>query len=460
VRGIRVRRATVGALTVMGLALATVGCTDDSGDPQPDPAPSSTQAAPETLTFGVYGPEAQLNAFQATVNDWNSNPEAPEVRQKSWATHQEMRAAIEAGGPVPDVFLASRSDLRWLLEENYTQPVDELLDERGVPFGDGYSRDAIQAFSADDRLQCMPYAVSPMVIYYNTRLVDFERMRARGLDAPDEDATAWTFEQFSAAAEFSSRTRRGTKGVHVAATLPGLSPFIESGGGSVFDDGNDPKSLALSSDDSRSALERTLELLRNPQVTLDPAQLEEASAVSWFERGKLGMIAGYRGLTPQLRLVPDLEFDVLPMPVLDSAATVGDVAALCLSRKAASTPAAADFMVHELSAESVRIVTRTGYLTPANLEVALSDTFLQPGRQPLHAAVFNSAVRSMDLGPLIDTLPELEEAVEPDLEQLVYGVGVLDLDGITEQIDETSKPILDPDYTPEPSPTAEPSESD
>ncbi|GAB3199750.1 sugar ABC transporter substrate-binding protein [Nocardioides hungaricus] len=450
-RGSRVRRTAVGALTALGFILAAVGCSDGADEPRP--APSTTEPPPSSLTFGVYGPSAQVDAFQATVDQWNRQTDGPRVRLQDWATSAEMRAAIEDGGDVPDVFLASRTDLRWLLDNKYTQPVDELLDARGVPFGDGYSRDAIQAFSADDRLQCMPYAVSPMVIYYNTELVDFERMRARGLDAPEPEATSWTFEQFTAAAEFASRPRRGTKGVHIAATLPGLSPFVESGGGSVFDDGSDPKSLALSSDDSRSALERTLELLRNPQVTLDPEQLDQGSALSWFKRGKLGMIAGYRDLTPQLRLVPGLQFDVLPMPVLDGAATVGDVSALCLSRKAASTPAAADFMVHELSARSVDVVARTGYLAPANLQVALSDAFLQPGRQPLNASVFNSAVRAMELGPLVDTLPALEEAVRPDLEQLVYGVGVLDLDGITARIDETSKPILDPEYTPDPSPT-------
>ena len=32
----------------------------------------------------------------------------------------------------------------------------------------------------DDRLQCMPYGISPMVIFYNKALVDFDRMEARG----------------------------------------------------------------------------------------------------------------------------------------------------------------------------------------------------------------------------------------------------------------------------------------
>jgi multiple sugar transport system substrate-binding protein len=445
-------------VALLGLALAAVGCTGDPEKPVSKPTKPAS-AEPVVLTFGVYGPPRALSAFRATVAAWNTVSDGPEVKVHAWRDRARMRAALESGDvPVPDVFMSPRSDLRWLLDDELTQPVDELLDERGVNFGDGYARDALQAFSADDRLQCMPYAVSPMVIYYNKNLVNFNRMSRRGLDAPDVDASSWSFEQFAAAAEFATRPGRGTKGVHIAATLPGLAPFIESGGGNVFDDAVDPTSLAFSSDGSRSALERTLELLRNPQVTLDEAQLAEATPVRWFERGKLGMLAGYRPLVPRLRLVPSLEFDVMPMPVLDGSATVGDVTGLCLSRKAASTPAAADFMVYALSTEAVERVTRSGYLAPANLEVALSDVFLQPLREPAHSQIFNTSVRAMSLAPLIDTLDDLEEAVQPGLEQLVYGVGVLDLDAVTQEIDDTSRTILDPESesdSPDPSESTE-----
>jgi multiple sugar transport system substrate-binding protein len=444
---------------VLGVGLAAVGCTDDSPSPAPSPVESSSTSAPpepDELTFGIFGARREVSALRTTVEQWNSTTDGPEVKVRSWPDHAAMRQAIEAGAEVPDVFMASRTDLTWLLEQGYTQPVDELLDERGVDFGDGYSRDSLQAFSVDSRLQCMPYAVSPMVIYYSKQLVSFPRMRNRGLDAPSPEASSWSFEQFVAAADFASRPGRGSKGVHIDATLAGLTPFITSGGGSVFDDGTDPTSLSFSSDDSRAALERTLELLRNPQVTLDEDQLAEASPVKWFERGQLGMIAGYRNLVPRLRL-SGLDFDVMPMPVLDSAATTGDVTGLCLSSEAASTTAAADFMVNELSTEAVTRVTRTGYLAPANLEVALSDDFLQPGRKPDHAAFFNTSVRAMTFPPMVDNLAQLQAAIQPSLEQLVYGVGVLDLDGLTEQIDEESRTVLDPESASE-SPSESPGE--
>lgn len=134
----------------------------------------------------------------------------------------------------------------------------------------------------------------------------------------------------------------------------------------------------------------------------------------------------------------------MPMPTLDSAATTGDISGLCLSADAASTPEAADFLVHTLTAESVGRVVRAGYLAPANLEVALSDEFLQPGRLPDHAAVFNDSVRSMRIPPLLENWTELEAAVSASLQQLL-NVTILDLDALTTQIDEESRAVLDPE---------------
>ena len=114
-----------------------------------------------------------------------------------------------------------------------------LLDERGVDFGDRYSRDAVDAFAIDDDLQCMAYSVSPMVVYYNTELVDFDKMERRGLDVPSvrrgAGATAGRWPSSRPPPEFA--TRRGDPhGVWIDPTLQGLAPFIYSGDGQVFDD--------------------------------------------------------------------------------------------------------------------------------------------------------------------------------------------------------------------------------
>ncbi|GAA2143195.1 sugar ABC transporter substrate-binding protein [Nocardioides koreensis] len=437
--------------TAAALVLALAGC--DSGGAEPGPILRSGSASPEprtALTFGVFGPEEEVSAFQGVVDNFNASAEDSEVRLRSWDDHDAMMADLRgqdgSAAKLPDVFMVSRADLAWLQEKQLNQPVDELLDERGVDFGDGYSRDALEAFSSDNRLQCMPYAISPMVIYLNKKLVDFTRMQKREISAPDpeSDNPHWNFDQFTAAAQFATRPRKGTRGVYIDPTLTGLAPFIYSGGGQVFDDEEDPTSLAFSSEETRSALERTLQLLRDPHVTPTQQQLAKASALTWFERGRLGMIAGFRSLVPELRQVQGLDFDVMPMPSLDGGATVGDITGLCLSADAASSSAAADFLVHALSTEAVSRVVRSGYLVPANLEVAASDDFRQPGRLPNHSAVFSTSVRTLRVPPLIDTMPELEKAVSGSLDDLL-NVPVLDLEAVTDKIDEESQPVLDPE---------------
>ncbi len=439
------------------MMLALAACEADGGPPEPAPSPSATPDDPVELTLGVNGTQDELAAYTAVTEIFDSLYDPAVVELEHWDSSADMMSAIRDGEEVPDVFMVNRDDLATLQEEELTQPVDALLDARGVDFGDGYSRDALQAFSADDRLQCMPYGISPMVIYYNTELVDFDRMEARELPVPNDgdgqqegiQRESWGFASFTAAVEYASRPRLGTRGYHIDPDLRSLAPTLYSGGGQLFDDEEEPTSLAFSDGDSQAALERALPVYRNPLVTLTPQQLERRSPLSWFKRGTLAMIQGDRSLVPELRQVQGLDFDVISMPFLDNGATVGEITGLCLSADSEATAAAADLMVHVLSTPSVQRVVQAGYLVPANLEVALSDDFLQPGRLPGTAQVFNNAVRAIQIPPLITTWAELEAAVSDELDLMLNQAVLDDLDALTEQIDEESRSVLDPESTSE-----------
>jgi multiple sugar transport system substrate-binding protein len=440
------RRIVVSLALVVGAAVA--GCTGDDNDPGPV-RPSTTGAVSKVnLTFGVWGAKKETEAYQAVVDTYNATNDGSNVKIKAYGTHDDLMAALDSGD-VPDVFLVSRGDLADLQERELTQPIGDLLDDRNVDFGDGYSRPALEAFAGDRKLQCMPYGISPMVIYYNTKLVDFPAMADRGLDVPtvdDEDLSkrpTWTLEQFQAAAAYASRPRRGIAGFYVAPTLRGLAPFIYSGGGQIFDNDDEPTSLAFSSDDTKSALEKVLPLLRDPKLSLSAEMLSEKTPLEWFREGRLGMIAGFRDLVPELRPTGVLDFDIMPMPVVDDAATIGDLTGICISRDTADVGASADFLVNFISTESVSAVAAAGYLSPANTKVALSDAFLQVGRAPVHARVFNDSIRNMRIPPILSNFADLEAAVTEPLKQLME-VEVPDLDLLTELIDEASQTVLAP----------------
>ena len=266
------------ATLASGLAACTDGASSSSPSPEPTSEPTTVPTEKVDLLFGVYGSNDEIAVY-------TDDGQALRHRQRPGRRDRDGVAATTTGcdgrssraSPLPDVFLVSRRDLRWFTESGLTRPVDTLLDERGVDFGDTYARDALEAFSSDNRLQCMPYGVSPQVVFYNEDLVDFARMELRGLDVP-ADHRRWNWDQFVAAANFAARPARGTKGVAIDPTLGGIAPFVYSGGGDLFDDDNEPTSLAFSSDDTQGALETTLQLLRDPKVTLSEEQLADKSA--------------------------------------------------------------------------------------------------------------------------------------------------------------------------------------
>jgi multiple sugar transport system substrate-binding protein len=455
----RVRPVSAPAAALVAIVSLLAACSDSDPDP-PAASPSPTPTpAPAALSFGVFGPEAEIAAFSDLAETYSATSDV-DVDVVSWEDRDEAARAYRGSKPLPDVFMVSQRDLVYVTEHELSQPVDELLDERGVSFGDDYSRDALQAFAQDNSLACMPYSISPMVIYYNTALVDFERMTRRGLDVPNPDDAgvrdSWSFEQFTAAAEFAARPARGSRGVYIEPSLRGFAPFIESGGGRVFNDELTPTSLAFSEDDTLAALETTLPLLRDAQVTPTPQQLAVHTPLELFEEGQLGMIAGFRSLVPELREMGSLNFDVMPMPEITGSDTVGEVTGMCISADTEDVAAAADFLVKVLSEEAVAEVVRQGYVVPANVAVATSDDFLQPGELPANAAVFNASVRDIVVPPQLDSWSQLEKAVAPELRSLVT-VPLLDeaiLDELTTQIDLDSQAVLDP---PDPSESPSPS---
>ncbi|WP_114424284.1 ABC transporter substrate-binding protein [Nocardioides houyundeii] len=441
------RRPALALAAALTFALVATGCSDpeDGAAPKPDPttaaASPTVTPSPTDLTLGVYGSPEEAEAWKDVVAEFNESSETGEVTLKVWKDKDTAFRAVRRG-EVPDVFMSSREDLDHLLQADVTRPVSELLDERGVDFGDRFSRDAVQSYGVDDELQCMAYSVSPMVLYVNTKLVDFAKMERRGLDVPAR-WDRWSLAQFATAADFAARPRRGTAGFHIDATIEGLAPFITSGGGSVWNDSSEPTSLSFSDDASRAALEQSLAVLRDASLTLTEEQLARHTPLEWFKRGKLGMIAGYRDLVPELRAVRGLWFDVVSMPTLETSSTSGDVTGLCMSAKTEDAAAAADLIAYLVGDGPVEQVTAAGSMVPANLSVAGSDAFLQRGRQPIHSRIFNIAVRGMVIPPLVESWDELEDAVAPQLQELLTAPGELDLDAVTEQVDEASRTVLE-----------------
>ena len=454
-----VRRGAAGVALLTALTAAVAGCTSSEQEPpKPSPSPSATSTT-DTLTLAVYGPRPVLRAYDAIAAAYTEAHPKTQVEVQGYATHAAAMAALrqaQAAGDPPDLFLVDRGDLGALEQDKAVRRVDDLLAERQVDFGDGYSRSGLEAFSSDAALQCMPTAVSPMVVYYNPRLVELDQIREVGR-TPVTQEGGWSLDDFATAA--LQPRAPGVRGLYVAPDLEQIAPFVLSGGGQVVDDTDQPTTLKLSDDSSAAALEKLLVLLRDPGRTFDQSALRRSSALQRFKAGKLGMMLGYRDLTPVLRAQPSLTFDVMPLPVVGSTETIGQMSGLCLSADSKQTGAAADLLTAMISDKSASLLAATGYVMPANLDVVNDDVFLQTGQRPLHSDVFAREMRDVNLLPDVPRWPLVGRVAARQLTQLFYQPVIEPLQDRLAAIDAASVPVFDPTKTASPTPTPSPTPS-
>ena len=454
-------RRVMASVLALGTLAVTAACSSGQ-EPQATPSTSATPTGPTLLTFAVYGPPQVVTAYTKIAADFSAEHPDTVVNVRPYDTHAEAVEALDqqrADGHPPDAFLASLDDLPGLVQSKAVSKLDELLGERQVDFGDGYQRDALEAFSSDNALQCMPVDVSPLVVYYNVDLVHLPALTTPE-QRPITADTGWTIDQFAAAAR--QATRAGVRGVYVAPQLEQVAPFVWSGGGHVVDDIDDPTTLTLADDASASALEKLLQVVRDPHITFTRQQLARRSALQRFKTGSLAMMLGYRDLTPQLRAQESLNFDVMPLPRIGAKATIGRSNGLCLSSASEHPEKTADFLAYAVSDDAMALLASTGYVVPTNLDVVNSDAFRQPTEMPASSSVFPSAVRSIHSLPRVPTWESVATSTARQLDGLFYDAVIDPLGDRLKAIDAASAPLFTPLPTESPSasPSGTPSPSD
>jgi len=453
----RVRTTARVAVALLAAAALATGCA--SGDDQPAKPPSASPTGPSEVTLAVYGPPAVVAAYKRLAADFGATHPKTVVKVTSYGTHGQaldaMRAAAAKGDP-PDLFQVDGDDLPALTADKEIQRVDDLLSQREVDFGDGYTRSSLEAFSSDSALQCMPTDVSPLVVYYNTRLIDLS-LASEPDRRPVTQETGWTLDEFARAAGLARHP--GVRGLYVSPDLAQVAPFIWSGGGDLVDDPDAPKSLALSEDSSATALRNFLDVVRNPDLTFDQAALRKSSPVQRFKAGRLGMLLGTRDLTPVLRAQQGLNFDVMPLPRAGGAATDATQKGLCIAAESDHVSAAADLLTFLVSTKSADALAATGYVQPTNLDAVNGDSFLQRGQRPLHAEVFERELRHVQPLPRTRYWPVVRRATVAPLSHLYYDTFIEPLADRLAAIDQASVQLFDPNATPSPSPSSSPSAS-
>jgi multiple sugar transport system substrate-binding protein len=403
-------------------------CTTDDGsagpDPSPTPSASSSSSVPTTLRLAVYGDRTRVQTYRRIADAFTrAHPEVT-IRLLTYPDASAAEAAAVQGltdGTGPDVFLADQYALPALVDTGRLQPVDTLLEDRGLQFGDDYQRTALSSFSAHNRLQCMPAEMSPLVVYVNTALAPRRQLVADQITFPTVQQPVWGWTDFLSIAQLaaSSDLLGPVKGASVPVDLETLTAFVRSAGGEVVDDLLQPTSLNLASDDALSALTQVMTLDRDPALAPTPDELSRRNVVDWFTGGQLGMFIGTRDDLPALRAAPGLKFDVWPLPSMGRARTVARVNGYCINAGSEAVGLASDFVAFAVGPRGSTIAARSGVIVPTRVATVHQPSFVDPGLRPPSAELYATSMRRAEPMPYSAQWPEVTTVADRALTELL-----------------------------------------
>lgn len=411
------RRATVRprvAIACGALVLATIAtsCVGTGGAPQ--------QEESGTISVLLWAEPEELPAYREVVSRFERTEPGIEVRLVPFGEREDLLTRLStsfAGGTPPDLFLLNYRFIGQYADRGVLEPVQERLESSEVFSRDDFFSPALEAFTFDGVLTCLPQNVSSLVVYYNVDL-----FREIGLEGPPE---GWTFFDMVGLARSLTVDRNGDGapeqyGLGVEPTVIRMAPFIWSNGGSLVDDEAAPTRYTLEEPGAVEVMQSFFDLREEYRVVPTEHETESQTDEDRFLNGTTAMVLASRRETPSFRTITDFEWDVAPLPLFQEPAGILHSDAYCMARGSAHKEAAWKFMEFALGPEGQRITAEAGRTVPSLIEVANSDVFLEPGRPPENSQVFLDTIPHIRRVPTISTWPEIEDRTDEILEIGMY----------------------------------------
>ncbi len=373
------------------------------------------------VSFMVFGDPAEFNAYKELVDFFNREQTDIQVQLThvpAPAAYRTRLATEFAAGSPPDITLMNYRRFTEFAVNDLLEPIDPYLETSELIQKEDFYPIAIEAFTWQGALVCLPQNISSLVVYYNQDLFD-----AAGVAYPPD---GWGWEEFVATAaaltqDVDGDGRIDQYGLGIDPSLFRLAPFVWQNGGPVVDDQARPSRLTLTRPPSLAALKWFTDLHNVHQVV--PGRVAEAAqdSESRFLAGTTAMYLNSRRGVPAYREINQFKWDVAPLPSGKETAGILHSDAYCLSAAAANKDAAWKFIEFANSVQGQTIIARSGRIVPSLITVAESDAFLNPAQPPGRATVFLDNAPILRRVPLISTWQEIENVASQEIERAFYG---------------------------------------
>jgi multiple sugar transport system substrate-binding protein len=407
-RGETVRRSLVLIASVLAFGAA---CGEEG---------SKSGKVSGSVSFMVFGDPDEIQGFRNMISAYKGEQPDVDVKLIEASDRDDLLARLAtsfAGGTPPDLFLLNYRYYGQFASKGVLEPVQDRVKGSNVfEEGDFYEQ-ALEAFRFDGTLTCLPQNISSLVVYYNKDL-----FAQAGVPVPK---AGWKWADMVATAKKLTKDANGdgraeVYGLGVEPVVIRLAPFVWSAGGELVDDDEKPTHFTLDTPEAQNAMADFFELRILDKVIPSEEEVASEDDETRFLNGRLAMLLESRRATPTFRAIDKFDWDVAALPQHKEPASILHSDGYCMTEASENKDAAWSFMEYALGPEGARIVAKSGRTVPSLKEVAESAAFLDPTAKPASSQIFLDAIPSIRHVPAISTWPEIEDAVEPMLEEALY----------------------------------------
>lgn len=427
------------------LALASTFAAPACGKSDPPgggTAATSGSAAPgEAVDVLLEGSPEELKAFRKLANAYEKARPGKKVRLVEAADRDDLLTRLStsfAGGRAPDLFLLNYRYYGQFSVKDVLEPLGPRLDTSKVFTKADFFPQALDAFTRDGVVECMPMNLSSLVVYVNKDI-----FAKAGVALPEP---GWTWATMVEKAEQLTKDFDGDGvadqyGLGVEPALLRVAPFVWSNGGDIVDDPGAPTRLTFDTPEAKEALQEFLDLKFVDGVIPNELEFEATDNETRFVNNRLAMVLQSRKSTSLFRTITAFDWDVAPLPAFDRPAGVLHSDGFCMPKSAPHRDDAWAFLEYALGPEGAPVLAATGRTVPSLISVANSPAFLDPKAKPASSKVFLDAAPSVRHLPVVSNWPAIEKEVDTIIEVALWRERK-PVDQVVQELDDATRPLF------------------
>lgn len=350
------------------------------------------------LKFSSWGSQSEIEILKPIIADFEKkNPDVKiEFMHIPQNYFQKLHLLI-ASNLAPDVIFINNLNLP--IYANYLEDLTNYVDKNL------FFEQTLQAMTFNGKILAIPRDASNLVVYYNKDL-----FKKYGISLPKLN---WTFEDLIyIGLKFKEHE---VFGISFDEESLFYLPYLMSCGGGILSD--DLTTEIITVENSQKGLNFYADLRNKYNIAPKKVQSASVTMAQMFLQQKLAMHLSGRWLVPKYRQDADFDWDIINFPKGSVGSVVPmDSSGWAISKTSKNKDLAVKFVQYLSSEENIKLMTKSGLITPARIDVANSDSFLSG--QPKSSRIFLDVIKTSKPTPVSKNYRELTDKLSRELEPI------------------------------------------